>query len=239
MDSRYRRLRVSTMKRSSLQSNTRPPFVCDLPNKDEEAQQCGKEFRTYKALAAHIRARHGEASKYYLYTVTNQCPFCMTVFATKNIAAWHVKKACTHPKGTCRPDRAWWMWPLKTPRSLKCTTCEDIEFGTLEELQWHIRTQHLSPPVYLMMQATSGDPSVYEYRYRRRHEREWHQAHVVESKPARSGRQKSKGSGNRRIGATAKDRKRTSSVGGEACRRKSSRQRQKTTGRGKMTSSKS
>ncbi len=99
------------------------PFTCDRTFQQDGCEHtCGKKFRTYRALATHIRKTHDEFLNYYLNTDTNQCPLCMRVFADQRVAAKHVRQACSG--GTCRTCGARWLWLLKTPTSLKCPTCE-------------------------------------------------------------------------------------------------------------------
>ena len=77
-------------------------FYCD--STDGNDTECMKEFGSYKARVAHIRRYYTEGSIYHVNTVTNQCPFCMSIFASQLSAAQHVRRACTSEQST------WTAW---------------------------------------------------------------------------------------------------------------------------------
>lgn len=134
------------------------PMYCD--RLADSGEVCGKVFGSYRSLALHVRRHHREVSRIDSLVITNQCPFCMSTFSSQQVATTHVRNAISEQgSGTCRVDRAHWLWPAREPRSLQCPACT-LTVATLAEAQWHIRT-HLEPPRFIEFELDLPAPEAY------------------------------------------------------------------------------
>eukprot|EP00972_Heterocapsa_arctica_P016165 2383422-Heterocapsa_arctica.AAC.1 len=52
-------------------------------------EECGEGFTSRRAMCAHSMRLHGRRKLIYQCTLTNQCPWCASVFADQKIAAKH------------------------------------------------------------------------------------------------------------------------------------------------------
>ena len=55
-------------------------------------------------------------------TVTNQCCYCMTVFADRATTIRHMWRACEDGQG-CRPEMNKWRYEITIPEALSCVLC--------------------------------------------------------------------------------------------------------------------
>ena len=94
---------------------------------DEEGGICGKVFQSYKGLTTHIRRRHDRRDLLSLLTVTNQCPWCMSTFLTRDIAVAHVRRSCNE-SGVCREGLSKWARKVQEVDSYHCPVCEHEAF---------------------------------------------------------------------------------------------------------------
>ncbi len=58
-------------------------FACEYLNEDRHV--CGHTFSSSKAVFAHARRTHGVLSQLWQLVVTNQCPVCLSTFASKTV----------------------------------------------------------------------------------------------------------------------------------------------------------
>ena len=98
---------------------------------------------SYKACASHTRKQHNRRDLLSMLTVTNQCPWCMSTFLTREIAVGHVRGACAEGGGG-REGLSSWAKAAKAPASNDCLVCEHQAF-CLEHLQVHVRSHHPGP----------------------------------------------------------------------------------------------
>eukprot|EP00971_Amphidinium_carterae_P132751 2629331-Amphidinium_carterae.1 len=118
-------------------------FVCDCALGDGKV--CGKSFDSFQKLLMHQR----RSSSCYLpfqqtlssLVLTNQCPWCCTVFSSRTSACHHVIGAFL--SGTCRTDRSYIVPPVAIPHDICCALC-GVQCSTLDAYNWHIRG-HLAP----------------------------------------------------------------------------------------------
>jgi hypothetical protein len=122
-------------------------LLCDF-----RCNECGHGFASQCGLLTHLRFSHGQRSAYSLATVTNQCPYCMTIFASHQSARQHLEFAIQ--RGRCVADRNLTCRKVMEPPSLECPFC-DFEAHELVALQWHVR-QHLPSPELLVLDGSGG-----------------------------------------------------------------------------------
>ena len=101
-----------------LPSDSELPYVCD---KVGEGGSCGARFGSYKALALHVRTKHKAGNVQALVVITNQCPYCETVLASRASAVQHVRGA--FKQGKCAVERAKWHHTIITPDDISCSIC--------------------------------------------------------------------------------------------------------------------
>lgn len=116
----------------------RGDWVCGLP--DAMGRICDAAFRTRAACLVHRRCAaagggHGRWQGVHGAVITNQCPVCATVLASRRAATHHLIAALK--SGRCRCDATLQSWDLVQPTSLDCPFCE-WEAGHLALLQQHI-----------------------------------------------------------------------------------------------------
>eukprot|EP00959_Pyramimonas_sp_CCMP1952_P469538 9495111-Pyramimonas_sp.AAC.1 len=69
-------------------------FICNMGIMKEGVEvERGKAYTSYRALAAHQQQTHRCISVLGLLTRTNQCPWCRTIFASRQVAVDHVMAA--------------------------------------------------------------------------------------------------------------------------------------------------
>eukprot|EP00929_Paragymnodinium_shiwhaense_P087223 TRINITY_DN47479_c0_g1_i3.p1 TRINITY_DN47479_c0_g1~~TRINITY_DN47479_c0_g1_i3.p1 ORF type:complete len:1057 (-),score=66.38 TRINITY_DN47479_c0_g1_i3:626-3706(-) len=102
------------------------PFVCtDL---DENNLICGMRFATIKGLQSHRRqASGGQHGGTFLasFVVTNECPACVSAFASRRSACQHFKGSCS--RGHCIPDKGYMhKQVMKASDQLVCPHCDEV-----------------------------------------------------------------------------------------------------------------
>ena len=91
---------------------------------------CGRAFRTRAALQQHrTRAAGGTHDTVHLasFVMTNQCPWCASVFASRAPAMQHVRGAFA--SGTCSPDWGFLQTEVIDFDSVQCLLCEECFEG--------------------------------------------------------------------------------------------------------------
>ena len=82
-----------------------------------------------------MRLAHGSRNLLDLLTITNQCIFCKSCFASKANARYHRQRAVKHLR--CLPNRSFVSQVPIAPDSLLCPIC-DFQGSKLEELTAHL-----------------------------------------------------------------------------------------------------
>ena len=107
-------------------------WTCDLG--EAEDTPCGQKFGSRKALLAHQRQSgapgHGWELLAYKATLTNQCPICLTTFASRQVAFQHLARSLVSKR--CLVDRTRMNYRRENPKEdrLWCPLCEGDEAGT-------------------------------------------------------------------------------------------------------------
>ena len=103
---------------------------------------CGATFASLRACRAHSRKLHGHRKLIHMCTLSNQCPWCSSTFASKHIAARHAENA--YLRGVCKADAALWPYAAEPAGRTDCPICQQ-QFEEQDSLFFHIR-QHLPLP---------------------------------------------------------------------------------------------
>ena len=126
-----------------------PIFTCpDTVDGINGRETCGAKFSTQKQLAVHRRRckknghTHGHLIHINSFVVTNQCPWCKSLFASVESATQHARNAILI--GHCAPGRAFMPSDIKVPKDLSCPVC-CVECPTLEAYYDHI-VEHVGAP---------------------------------------------------------------------------------------------
>eukprot|EP00959_Pyramimonas_sp_CCMP1952_P110080 2303073-Pyramimonas_sp.AAC.1 len=85
---------------------------------------------------------HGKTSNLLKRVVTNQRPCCMPTFAFRRSAKSHIRAA--YRAGTCNASSAHAVHPIVAV-PLICPICSCSRWSYLDQLQKHIRDEHLPP----------------------------------------------------------------------------------------------
>ena len=101
---------------------------------------CPAWFETKQQIQMHLRISHEMRCLSYVCCVSNICPVCETVFASRTTAQRHLDKSIC--RGHCIPNRTHTLTDIQIPTSLACPLCE-LEAGEVTELCSHIRSAHL------------------------------------------------------------------------------------------------
>eukprot|EP00974_Lingulodinium_polyedra_P086179 8345583-Lingulodinium_polyedra.AAC.1 len=62
-------------------------------------------------MLSHVRKKHGFSHLPSMLVITNQCPWCMSTFASAAGARAHVRRAVQ--SGRCLADRAAWSHAVR------------------------------------------------------------------------------------------------------------------------------
>ena len=112
-------------------------FSC--PHSSPEGGQCMFEGHSRLSLATHIAQKHNIRDPYKHAVVTNQCPFCRSIFKNRTSARKHAQirgtkgvcpKICRHPMAGHTTD-------VTRPSQLCCPFCEFVA-QDLQSLHAHI-----------------------------------------------------------------------------------------------------
>ncbi|CAK0811152.1 unnamed protein product [Prorocentrum cordatum] len=128
-------------------------FVCQEMTAD--GRVCGAAIATAQALRGHRTLRHKCRSTVSSLTPTNQCAFCQTVFATREVARGHIAAALQ--RGYCWRDRVHGRHALAAAAPVTCH-CDVISL-TLEAHYSHFIGSHLSD---MSVQVHTLPPLTYE-----------------------------------------------------------------------------
>ena len=120
--------------------------TCTLP----DGSTCGAAFQTKQQLAMHIRSTkggtHGEVPTDAKATVSNVCPWCRAIFASKRVARTHIRMAISKRKCSGRSSNH--SFTIEHPQSLECSFCLR-EHENVESLLACITT-HVAGPYILV-----------------------------------------------------------------------------------------
>ena len=124
------------------------PFCCDFKSVDSEGGQCrvcAERFTSMAALKAHRREKHRITPLVSSLVISNQCPWCLSTFATRRIAADHATRA-TEGHGICFVNHSAWVHDIIAPadEKLECPCC-DFKAQNLATFQLHVRQHHPGP----------------------------------------------------------------------------------------------
>lgn len=96
-------------------------FVCE--EVEATGVQCGRVFSSMAGLHAHRRFGHRLQRQVALLTLSNQCPWCMTTFASRQSAQHHTSRALF--LGRCRADRSSRRHQLVALHDFVCPQCHE------------------------------------------------------------------------------------------------------------------
>ncbi|CAE8640657.1 unnamed protein product, partial [Polarella glacialis] len=109
------------------------------------------QFSSKKGLAVHERhtsgGNHGKPSIASNATVTNACPWCLAVFASKAVARHHIAR--TLATNICSGGTSNNTFEIQDPSSMVCTFCPR-ECANIYELLACITTHVDGPTVQYM-----------------------------------------------------------------------------------------
>ena len=118
-----------------------------LPTQSYQCPHCDQSFPTFRQLRTHESTKHDIRCAATLFTPTNCCPNCNTIFASQASAIQHLKNSMS--KGYCTSNRAHNLQQLKAPTHLHCAYCAALDpenthmYDSLDSLCRHIKTTHL------------------------------------------------------------------------------------------------
>ena len=112
-----------------------PEHVCLIPS--EEGIPCNLVFIDKRRLLMHQRMAHGVRHLVWNCVPTNQCPFCLNVFASRFTAIVHVERMLA--RGYCTGEGSCLCMVPNEPASYTCGHC-NTELLNLSSLHWHVRS---------------------------------------------------------------------------------------------------
>jgi len=118
-------------------------FHCTMQTKSKVP--CLSVFNSARALALHISKSKNHAHEHvrlHAFVLTNQCPWCESVFASNMSAFNHARHAIE--RDGCVVDKAFLPKKLITPTSIVCPMCEK-QFDSLHNYYEHIRLHIVFP----------------------------------------------------------------------------------------------
>ena len=120
-----------------------------------DGTQCNYHAACRRALANHVRFSHSWRQIIPILVVTNQCPLCHSIFASRSIAINHTRAAVN--TGTCKADQGLRLHTLQEPAELVCQLCEE-HFRDVPSLQRHLVTHFPVRPQYLQLDLDLPPP---------------------------------------------------------------------------------
>ena len=108
---------------------------------------CCISYPTLKQLRIHESTKHNIRCAATLFTPTNCCPNCNTIFASQASAIQHLKNSMC--KGYCTSHRSHNLQQLVVPMHLHCAYCMALDpeqviwHEDLDRLHQHIKASHL------------------------------------------------------------------------------------------------
>ena len=133
--------------------DTALPNTATITNQTQTAVQsyhcnlCCTSYPTLKQLRIHETTKHNIRCMATLFTPTNCCPNCNTIFASQASAIQHLKNSMC--KGYCTSHRSHNLQQIIMPTHLHCAYCialdpeQVISHENLDRLHQHIKTSHL------------------------------------------------------------------------------------------------